>query len=108
MKVEVLGPGCRRCEQLYENTVAAVSAFDPSYPIEIEKVTDIKMHSEWSFASDFVKIEGREKSNVKAGSLTCRSHLSHRILEVHPKKSRERHAVSKRQKALSPHLHVAN
>ena len=41
MKVEVLGPGCKRCEQLYENTVSAVSALGPSHQIEVEKVTDI-------------------------------------------------------------------
>ncbi len=41
MKVEVLGPGCKRCNQLYENTVSAASDFDPSVGIEIKKVTDI-------------------------------------------------------------------
>jgi small redox-active disulfide protein 2 len=41
MKVEVLGPGCKRCDQLYENTLSAVSEFDPSAGIEITKVTDI-------------------------------------------------------------------
>ncbi|MEE8481013.1 MAG: thioredoxin family protein [Desulfobacterales bacterium] len=41
MKVEVLGTGCKRCNQLYENTVSAASDFDPSVGIEIKKVTDI-------------------------------------------------------------------
>ena len=41
MKVEVLGPGCKRCDQLYENTLAAASEFDPSVGIEVTKVTDI-------------------------------------------------------------------
>lgn len=41
MKIEVLGPGCKRCEQLYENTLSAASDFDPSTGIEVEKVTDI-------------------------------------------------------------------
>ena len=41
MKVEVLGPGCKRCDQLYENTVTAASEFDPSAGIEVAKVTDI-------------------------------------------------------------------
>ena len=43
MKIEVLGPGCNRCEQLYANTNEAVSAFDPSKSIEVIKITDI-MH----------------------------------------------------------------
>ncbi len=41
MKVEVLGPGCQRCDQLYENTVSAASEFDPSAGIEVTKVADI-------------------------------------------------------------------
>jgi small redox-active disulfide protein 2 len=41
MKVEVLGTGCKRCDQLYENTLSAASDFDPSMDIEVKKVTDI-------------------------------------------------------------------
>jgi len=40
MKVEVLGPGCKRCEELYENTLSAASDFDPSHEIKVKKVTD--------------------------------------------------------------------
>ncbi len=42
MKLEVLGPGCRRCDQLYENTKAAVASIDLSSGIEITKVSDVK------------------------------------------------------------------
>ena len=41
MKVEVLGTGCKRCDQLYENTVSAASDFNSSTGIEVKKVTDI-------------------------------------------------------------------
>lgn len=41
MKVEVLGPGCSRCEQLYANTQEAASALDSAESIEVLKVTDI-------------------------------------------------------------------
>jgi small redox-active disulfide protein 2 len=41
MKVEVLGPGCKRCEALYGNAVAAVSDSDSSINIEVEKVSDV-------------------------------------------------------------------
>lgn len=41
MKVEVLGTGCKRCDQLYENTVSAASDFDPSMGIEVKKVNDV-------------------------------------------------------------------
>jgi small redox-active disulfide protein 2 len=42
VKIEILGPGCKRCEQLYENTVAAVSQFDAGLGIEVEKIKDIR------------------------------------------------------------------
>jgi small redox-active disulfide protein 2 len=41
MKVEVLGPGCKRCEQLYKNTKAATGDFEPSDNIEVVKVSDV-------------------------------------------------------------------
>jgi small redox-active disulfide protein 2 len=41
MKVEILGPGCKRCDQLYENTVSAVSDLDSSTDIEVTKVKDV-------------------------------------------------------------------
>lgn len=40
MKVEILGSGCKRCEQLYENTVSAASDIDAT-GIEVTKVNDI-------------------------------------------------------------------
>lgn len=42
MKIEILGPGCKRCEQLYENTVAAVSKYDDDAEIEVKKIKDIR------------------------------------------------------------------
>jgi small redox-active disulfide protein 2 len=41
MKVEVLGPGCKRCDQLYDNARSAIEGFEPSAGIEIVKVSDI-------------------------------------------------------------------
>jgi hypothetical protein len=41
MKVEVLGPGCKRCEALYGNAVAALSDIDSSINIEVEKASDV-------------------------------------------------------------------
>jgi small redox-active disulfide protein 2 len=40
MKIEVLGPGCQRCEELYANTQAAVSSLGASGGIEVTKVKD--------------------------------------------------------------------
>lgn len=42
MKIEVLGPGCKRCHELYDNTVAAAGQFAADAGIEVVKVTDIK------------------------------------------------------------------
>jgi len=41
MKVEILGTGCKRCDQLYENTQNAVAELDSRGPIEIVKIGDI-------------------------------------------------------------------
>ena len=41
MKVEILGSGCKRCEQLYENTVSAVSELESTMEIEVQKVNDV-------------------------------------------------------------------
>lgn len=41
MKIQVLGPGCKSCEQLFENVVSAVSEFDAIHHIDVEKITDI-------------------------------------------------------------------
>jgi len=41
MKVEVLGPGCKRCDQLLENAKAAVDGIEASAAIEVVKVSDI-------------------------------------------------------------------
>ncbi|MFZ0132154.1 MAG: thioredoxin family protein [Desulfobacterales bacterium] len=42
MKIEILGPGCQRCHQLYDNTIAAVGQFGADAGIEVVKITDIK------------------------------------------------------------------
>jgi small redox-active disulfide protein 2 len=41
MEIEVLGPGCQRCEQLYENTVEAVSQVGSATEIQVKKVSDM-------------------------------------------------------------------
>jgi small redox-active disulfide protein 2 len=42
MKAEVLGTGCKNCDQLYENLKTAVSSIDSETAIEIEKIGDIQ------------------------------------------------------------------
>lgn len=41
MKIEILGIGCQRCDQLYENAISAASKVDPSLDINVEKIGDV-------------------------------------------------------------------
>jgi small redox-active disulfide protein 2 len=41
MKIEILGPGCKRCDQLYENARAAILQSGSGGAITIEKIQDI-------------------------------------------------------------------
>ncbi len=41
MKIEVLGTGCRRCDDLYENARLAASQMAPTIDIEVTKVADV-------------------------------------------------------------------
>jgi len=41
MKVQILGTGCKRCDQLFENTQNAVAELASPTPIEIEKIGDV-------------------------------------------------------------------
>ena len=66
MKVEVLGPGCKRCEDLYANTNEAVLAIDPSKAIEVVKVTDIMYFAKMGvFMTPALVIEGEVVSTGK-------------------------------------------
>jgi small redox-active disulfide protein 2 len=41
MKVEILGTGCARCNQLYENAKTAIAQLDSSVGIDVIKVSDV-------------------------------------------------------------------
>lgn len=41
MKIEILGSGCKRCDQLYQNSLSAISEIDASRGIEVVKVKDV-------------------------------------------------------------------
>jgi len=41
MKIQVLGPGCKRCDQLYDNVLLALRELDLSDKAELTKVKDI-------------------------------------------------------------------
>ena len=70
MKIEVLGPGCKRCDQLYENVRAAVHDLDLSAGIEIVKVGDINYFAKMGvFLTPGLVIDGEVISTGKVLSL---------------------------------------
>jgi len=70
MKVEVLGPGCKRCDDLYDNTVAAASEFDTSVDIAVKKVKDINYFAKMGvFMTPGLVIEGKVVSVGKVLSI---------------------------------------
>ncbi len=66
MKVEVLGPGCKRCDQLLDNARAAVGEFEPSAGIEVKKVSDIHYFTKMGvFMTPGLVIDGEVVSTGK-------------------------------------------
>ena len=69
MKVEVLGPGCKRCDQLYENTMGAVSKIDSSSEIYVEKIGDVNYFTKMGvFMTPGLLIDGQVISTAKVPS----------------------------------------
>lgn len=70
MKIEILGSGCKRCEQLYENALAA--AADPDVPdgIEVIKVNDVNYFTKKGvFMTPGLVIDGKVASVGKVLSV---------------------------------------
>ena len=66
MKVEILGAGCKRCDQLYENTQKAVAELDSPGPIEIVKIGDIHYFAKMGvFMTPGLVIDGEVVSTGK-------------------------------------------
>jgi len=66
MKVEILGTGCKRCDQLYENTKNAVVELDSPGKIEIVKIGDINYFTKMGvFMTPGLVIDGEVVSTGK-------------------------------------------
>ena len=69
MKIEVLGTGCKRCDQLYENALNAVSGVDRASDINIEKIGDINYFTKMGvFMTPGLVIDGKVISIGKVPS----------------------------------------
>ena len=64
-KLQILGPGCPKCQQLARNTEEAATALGLDY--ELEKITDITKISEFGvLMTPGLVVDGRVKSSGKA------------------------------------------
>ena len=70
MKVEVLGSGCKRCDELYENTLSAATEIDSSAKIEVTKVNDVNYFTKMGvFMTPGLVIDGKVTSVGKVLSI---------------------------------------
>jgi small redox-active disulfide protein 2 len=66
MKIEVLGRGCRSCDELYENVRQAASQLAPTIDIEVTKVADVNYFLQKGvFVTPGLVIDGRVVSSGK-------------------------------------------
>ncbi len=69
MKITILGTGCKRCDQLYENALDAASKVNMSSDIKIEKIGDINYFAKMGvFMTPGILIDGEVISTGKVPS----------------------------------------
>lgn len=83
MKIEVLGSGCKRCSDLFDNVMAAVTAVDPPGGAQVVKVTDVNYFARKGvFMTPGLLIDGDVVATGKLLTIEeISSHLQSRIKE---------------------------
>jgi small redox-active disulfide protein 2 len=67
MKIEVLGTGCKSCENLYQAVVKAVAEIGSEKPIDVKKVNDITYFAKMGvFMTPGLVIDGTVVSSGKS------------------------------------------
>ncbi len=80
MKIEVLGTGCKACENLYQSVVDAVAGIGSENEIFVEKVNDIMYFAKMGvFMTPGLVIDGKVISSGKALST---DQIKSKILET--------------------------
>ena len=79
MKVEVLGPGCKRCDQLYENAQNAVAEMESAEQIEVVKIGDINYFAKMGvFMTPGLIIDGEV---ISTGKVLSPNQIKQKIAE---------------------------
>jgi len=70
IKIEVLGPGCKNCDDLYENVVKAVEQTGLTEKAQVEKVKDIDYFIKMGvFSTPALVIDGQIASTSRVLSV---------------------------------------
>lgn len=77
MKVEVLGSGCKKCEELYQNTLEATTEIGKE--VEVNKVSDVNYIAKMGvFMTPALVIEGKV---VSVGKALTKEEIKEKLME---------------------------